>query len=40
MGIHDADPAGGRHYAGAVLLSVFVLALVVVGAFALVALHG
>jgi hypothetical protein len=35
MGHHDADPASRRHYAGFVLLSVTVLALLVVGAFAL-----
>lgn len=35
MGHHDADPASRRHYAGFVLLSVAVLALLVVGAFAL-----
>jgi hypothetical protein len=38
MGHHDADPAGGRRYAGVVLLSVAILALLLVGAFALHAL--
>ncbi|HEY2640959.1 MAG TPA: hypothetical protein VGI66_13890 [Streptosporangiaceae bacterium] len=38
MGHHDADPAGGRRYTGMVLLSVAVLTLLVVGAFALHAL--
>jgi hypothetical protein len=38
MGHHDADPAEGRRYAGVVLLSVAILALLVVGAFALQAL--
>jgi hypothetical protein len=38
MGHHDADPAERRHYAGAVLLSVAVLVLLLVGAFALRAL--
>jgi len=35
MGHHDADPADRRHYVGFVVLSVAVLALLVVGAFAL-----
>jgi hypothetical protein len=38
MGHHDADPAEGRRYAGVVMLSVAVLALLLVGAFALQAL--
>jgi hypothetical protein len=38
MGHHDADPVGRRRYVGFVLLSVTVLALLVVGAFALNAL--
>jgi hypothetical protein len=35
MGHHDADPASRRHYVGFVVLSVTVLALLVVGAYAL-----
>jgi hypothetical protein len=35
MGHHDADPADRRHYAGFVAVSVAVLALLIVGAFAL-----
>jgi hypothetical protein len=35
MGHHDADPAESRRYAGVVLLSVAILALLLVGAFAL-----
>jgi hypothetical protein len=35
MGHHDADPAGRRHYVGFAVLSVTVLALLVVGAYAL-----
>jgi hypothetical protein len=38
MGHHDADPAEGRRYAGVVVLTVAVLALLLVGAFALQAL--
>jgi hypothetical protein len=38
MGHHDADPAERRRYAGVVLLSVTVLMLLLVGAFALHAL--
>jgi hypothetical protein len=38
MGHHDADPAERRRYAGVVLMSVAVLALLFVGAFALHAL--
>jgi hypothetical protein len=41
MGHHQADPAERRRYAGVVALSVTVLALLIVGAFALHALsHG
>jgi hypothetical protein len=38
MGLHTADPAGRRRYAGVVLVSVAVLVLLFVGAFALDAL--
>jgi len=38
MGHHDADPADRRRYAGVVLLSIAVLALLLVGALALQAL--
>jgi hypothetical protein len=38
MGHHDADPASRRHYVGFVVLSVAVLAMLFVGAFALHAL--
>jgi hypothetical protein len=38
MGHHDADPASRRHYVGFVVLSVAVLAMLLVGAFALHAL--
>jgi len=38
MGHHDADPAERRRYAGVVFMSVAVLALLFVGAFALHAL--
>jgi hypothetical protein len=41
MGHHAADPAEHRRYAGAVILSVLVLAMLTVGAFALTAFsHG
>ena len=38
MGLHTADPVGRRRYAAAVLVSVSVLVLLFVGAFALHAL--
>lgn len=38
MGLHTADPAGRRRYAVVVLVSVAVVALLLVGAFALHAL--
>jgi hypothetical protein len=41
MGHHDADPADRHRYAGVVLLSVAILALLIVGALALTAFsHG
>jgi hypothetical protein len=38
MGRHDADPVVHRRYTGVVLLTLLVLAMLVVGAFALHAL--